>query len=232
MRLALRRRFQVAPSAAPCGRAAAGRAGPRRSANSRSKAKKIRSSVLPSESAACRAGEVRRAVLVQRAGLAVDDGSPAGPWPSAADVAELVGPVEALAGPQRRLAALDAQLQPIAVELDLVAPAGARRRPLDRLGQLRRRRSPAGRRPSSARPCCGRGLRRDLGRGRRRRSGRSCDCQTALAAAPPLPVMNGLGPLPLPAAISSIVRPEATEVGSSSSQRVAVALHARSRRGA
>ena len=94
------------------------------SANSRSNAKKIRSSVLPSDSAACSAGEIRRAVVVERDDLAVDQQSGSA-LRLLGDGRELVGPVQALAGLQRGLAVLDAQLHAIAVELDLVAPAVA-----------------------------------------------------------------------------------------------------------
>ena len=84
------------------------------------------------------------------------------------DGGELLRPVQPLARAQRRLAVLDAQLQAIAVELDLVRPAGVRRaaaRPAWRaaarrsrgiaetlrgLGLGRARRRPSRRRPS----CC------------------------------------------------------------------------------
>ena len=105
--------------------------------NSRSKTKKIRSAVFCSESAACSAAK---------------SGAPF--WSSATispsmiasgkrrglrgDRREFVGPVEALAGLQARLAVLHAQLDAIAVEFDLVHPAGAGGRPVDRLAQLRR----------------------------------------------------------------------------------------------
>ncbi len=81
--------------------------------------------------------EVRRAVVVQRAGLAVDQAVRQG-LGVAGDLPELRRPVEAGAGLQRRMAVLDAQLQAIAVELDLVAPAGPLRRTVHRLGELRR----------------------------------------------------------------------------------------------
>ncbi|MHC2386025.1 hypothetical protein ACVIHB_000841 [Bradyrhizobium liaoningense] len=51
---------------------------------------------------------------------------------------ELAGPVETLARLQRRLAVLDPELHPVAVELDLVAPALVGRRPLHQRTELRR----------------------------------------------------------------------------------------------
>ena len=57
---------------------------------------------------------------------------------SSGDRAELRGPVEALAGLQRGLAVLDAQLDAIAVELDLMHPARRRRRARERVAELRR----------------------------------------------------------------------------------------------
>ena len=192
-------RRRAGPSAAPCARSAAGRAGPRRSANSRSKTKKTRSSVLPSDSAACRAGEVRRAggVRARTTSPSIDAVGQGGPGrrrsPGSASVQS-----RPLRVSSRRLAALDAQLQAVAVELDLVAPARARRRPVHRAGELRRDEAGQGgglgrragfalpaslasrprRAPWSARP-----------RRPARRLGR---------------VMNGLGPRPRPSAISSI----------------------------
>ena len=53
------------------------------------------------------------------------------------DRRELLRPVEALARAQPGLAVLDAQLQAIAVELDLVRPSGLRGRALDQLAELR-----------------------------------------------------------------------------------------------
>src|SRR4029450_10383689 len=50
---------------------------------------------------------------------------------------ELLRPVQALARAQARLAVLDAQLQAIAVELDLMRPAGRGGGTLDQLAELR-----------------------------------------------------------------------------------------------
>ena len=68
-------------------------------------------------------GEVRRAGVVQRHHLAVDD-AVRQLGAGRDDLLELVRPVEALAGQERGLAALGAQLHAVAVELDLVRPAG------------------------------------------------------------------------------------------------------------
>ena len=107
------------------------------SANSRSNAKKIRSSVLPSDSAACSA-EKSGAPLWSSATISPSISASGSDARLLRDGAELVGPVQPLAGLQRRLAVLDPQLHAIAVELDLVAPAVAARRPLDRGAELRR----------------------------------------------------------------------------------------------
>ncbi|MHC2538448.1 hypothetical protein ACVJMY_008017 [Bradyrhizobium diazoefficiens] len=82
-------------------------------------------------------GKVRRAVVVERDNLAVDHGLRQR-IRLLRDGGELVGPVETLAGLQRRLAVLDAKLHAVAIELDLVAPAVAGRRTLDRRAELRR----------------------------------------------------------------------------------------------
>ena len=116
-------RPRAGPSAAPCARAAAGRAGPRPRRTAGRRRRRPGRSVLPSDSAACRAGEVGRAV-VRPARTASPSMMPSGRLaPALRDLRELRRPVEALAGPQRRLAALDAQLHAVAVELDLVGPA-------------------------------------------------------------------------------------------------------------
>ena len=80
--------------------------------------------------------EIRHAALVERHRLAVDH--------AVRQALGLLGdggkfrrPVQPLAGAQHRLAVLDAQLQAIAVELDLVRPAGAAGRLLVQLGELR-----------------------------------------------------------------------------------------------
>ena len=161
----------LSPSSSSCRRALRSRRGRARrsspSANSRSKAKKTSFSDCPSDRAACSA---------EKSGA---------PWASSAtaspsimqsgsfaacfgDRRELLRPVEALARAQPGLAVLDAQLQAIAVELDLVRPsrpARARARPACRAAVRRRsaslrdlawlrlafgERSPCRRRPS----CC------------------------------------------------------------------------------
>ena len=81
--------------------------------------------------------EVRRAVRVQRHDLAVDD-AVAETRGGLGQRGELLRPVQTLARQQRRDAGGDPQLHAIAVELDLVDPAGLGRRPLDQLAQLRR----------------------------------------------------------------------------------------------
>jgi hypothetical protein len=88
--------------------------------------------------------EVRRAIGAQGAGLAVDQAR-GKRLRVLGDLAELRRPVEAGAGLQRRAAVLDAQLQAIAVELDLMAPAGPLRRAVHRLGELRRHEAGQGR---------------------------------------------------------------------------------------
>ncbi len=54
------------------------------------------------------------------------------------DRSELVGPVQPLAGLQRGLATLDAQLHPVAIEFDLMAPSIAGGRTVDQTTELRR----------------------------------------------------------------------------------------------
>ena len=127
--------------------------------------------------------------------------------PALAMRGELRRPVQPLARAQRRLAVLDAQLHAIAVELDLMHPARAGRRPLDQLGRAAARRSRASPRPSwpwpwsraRSRPC-------------RRRP--SCCSPRPRRPRASCAVMKGVGALPLPSAISSMVRPEATDLGS------------------
>ena len=53
------------------------------------------------------------------------------------DGRELVGPIETAARADLRLAAVHAQLHAVAVELDLVRPAGSRGRTIHQLGELR-----------------------------------------------------------------------------------------------
>ena len=80
-------------------------------------------------------GEIRRAMVVECNDLAIDE-----PIRQRArllrDSGELVGPVQALAGLEPGLAALDAQLHAVAVEFDLVAPAFPARRTVDRGAEL------------------------------------------------------------------------------------------------
>src|SRR5262249_33859666 len=75
-------------------------------------------------------GEVRRARFVLHHQLAVDQRlAQRQLFEGRADrLAELVGPIETAPGEQSYLAAVDARLQAIAVELDLVHPAAALRR--------------------------------------------------------------------------------------------------------
>ncbi len=82
-------------------------------------------------------GKIRRAFMVERDDLAVNQhiGQRAALF---GDRMKLVGPVQTFAGFKPGLAALDAQLHAIAVELDLVAPAFPARRPIDRGAELRR----------------------------------------------------------------------------------------------
>ena len=68
-------------------------------------------------------GEIRHAVVIQGHHLAVDDAF-GQMRPRGDDFGKLFGPIETLAGQQLRRARLDAQLHAIAVELDLVGPAG------------------------------------------------------------------------------------------------------------
>ena len=76
---------------------------------------------MPSEIAACSVEKSGAPVMVERDDLAVDQhvGQRAA---LLGDRRELVGPVQPLAGLQRGLATLDAQLHAVAVEFDLVAP--------------------------------------------------------------------------------------------------------------
>ena len=82
-------------------------------------------------------GEVGNALRIDRADLAVIDAVAQALAGSLGDLRKLVGPVEALAGPQARIAILDPQLHAIAVELQLMDPALAARRPVDHGGKLR-----------------------------------------------------------------------------------------------
>ncbi len=67
--------------------------------------------------------EVRHVILVQGAQFAVDHRiGPTGRIRR--QLREAIGPVQPLAGPQHSLAAADADLQSIAVELDLMRPTG------------------------------------------------------------------------------------------------------------
>ena len=125
-------------------------------------------------------GEIRRAVLVQRHDLAVEQaiGQRAR---GLGDAAELGGPVEPLARAKLCVAVFDAELHAIAVELDLVRPARLRRGALDQLAELRLDETRHGRRrrglggfitlldPRRHRP---RGLARDEGRRRLALAGR------------------------------------------------------------
>ena len=80
--------------------------------------------------------EIRHAALVERHRLAVDHAVRQA-LGLLGDGGKFLRPVQPLARAQHRLAVLDAQLQAIAVELDLVRPAGAAGRLLDQLGELR-----------------------------------------------------------------------------------------------
>ena len=136
---------------------------------------------------------------------------------------ELVGPVEALARLQRRVAAGHAQLHAIAVELHLVTPAVAARRAIDELAQLRF--DELGHlRALGLRLDCGLAdfafadLRVAFGSATSDASTlASFEFQIASARASlRVSSMNGFGARPLPAAMSLIARPEATERSSSS----------------
>ena len=81
-------------------------------------------------------GEIRRAVRVERHDLAIDD-PVRQPGAGAGDGAEPAGPVQPLARAQDGTAAFDAELNAVAVELDLVQPTLAGRRTLDGLAELR-----------------------------------------------------------------------------------------------
>ena len=121
------------------------------------------------------------------------------------DGGEFLRPVQPLAGAQHRLAVLDAQLQAIAVELDLVRPAGAAGRLLDQLGELRldelgHRRDLAG-----------------LGLGGRDRGLLAAVLLVALPHRAGRALLAGHERRrrpPVAGAISSRVRPEATDLGS------------------
>ena len=82
-------------------------------------------------------GEVGRALGVVGHDLAVEDavGKRGG---GAGDGGEPRGPVVAVAGPDGGLAVADGDLDAVAVELDLVDPAGAGRRAVEGLAKLRR----------------------------------------------------------------------------------------------
>ena len=82
-------------------------------------------------------GEIRLAVRIQRHHLGVDD-RVRQRRRFFRDRAEFARPVEALACQQLGLPLLDAELHPVAVELDLMAPAFAARRPFHRGAELRR----------------------------------------------------------------------------------------------
>ena len=198
----------AAPAAAPCARSAAARAGPRRRRTSASKTKKIRSCERPSDSAACRAEKSGApfSSSAQASPSIMQSGSCSATSAIAWNLSVQSRPLRVL---QRGLAVHDAQLQAIAVELDLVHPAGSGRRLLDQLGELRLDERRAWRGPSSPSPCS------------RARTAVLPPpflllCQTAPAVRF-FAVMNGVGALPAPIAISFSVRPEATEVSLSCS---------------
>ena len=158
-----------------------------------------------------------RAALIERDHLAVDQavgqrGRFFRRWP------RTVGPIERVARLEGGLAAGDPQLQPIAVEFDFMAPARflrgfPTRRHSSRLDEIgdaphvggliaRRGAGGAGAGIAATRRC------------RRRSACAGACCSTPHPArALPLPPasMNGVGARPLPAAISPIERPEATE---------------------
>ena len=193
------------------------RAGPRRRRTAgRRRRRPGRRSCLPTAPPAARRSPARRSWSSAH-DLAVDD-AVRQLLGRLGDRLELLRPVEALAGLQRRLAVLDAQLQAIAVELDLVRPAGAARRTLDQLGELRL--DEVRHRADLLRPWpCGS---RRHGACRRRPS-----CCSARPRRPSrfLPVMNGLRRLALAGGdLAPCVRPEATERVVLLEQRVVVAL--------
>ena len=80
--------------------------------------------------------EVRRARVIECHNLSVDDGI-GQVGRSLGNSAELPGPVEAFAREHRRGAILDVELHAVAVELDLVNPVVALRRPGKGLAELR-----------------------------------------------------------------------------------------------
>ncbi len=82
-------------------------------------------------------GEIRHGAVIEGDDLAVDQhvGQRGALF---RDGAELLRPVQPLAGLERRLAVLDAQLHAVAVELDLVAPPFPVRRPFDRRAEFGR----------------------------------------------------------------------------------------------
>ena len=144
--------------------------------------------------------EVRRAVRIERGDFAVDDA--VGKFRcERGDRLELVGPVQALARLQRRFVASDAQLHAIAVELRFVRPLVAARRLLHELAQL--------------------GLDEV-----RHLTIHVASARASLRESS----MKGFGARPLPAAMSLIGRPEATEASSSIIFCVAAASRANSSR--
>jgi hypothetical protein len=83
--------------------------------------------------------EVRTAMLVLDDDLAIDHGAPTADLRSVAgDPRVFLGPVMAIAAEGARLAAVDNQLRPVAVVLDLVEPAFPGWRHVDQRQQVRR----------------------------------------------------------------------------------------------
>ena len=135
-------------AAAPCGRRAAACADPRRPSNSRSKAKNTSCSVLLLRQRRLQrrrnpARHCDPAPRSRRRGWRREAMSAA--WAMAGKFSVQSRPLRVSSDV---VALFDAQLDAIAVELDLMHPARARRRPLFRPAQLRRRRSAAATSPS------------------------------------------------------------------------------------
>ena len=139
-------------------------------------------------------GKIRRAMVVERNDLAIDE-----PIRQRArlfrDSGELVGPVQAFAGLEPGLAALDTQLHAVAVEFDLVAPIFSARWPIDRRAELWRDEI----RHRGDFPCPSAAF---AGAAGDVTASLRFECHTASALARlDFAIMNGFGALPLPAAI-------------------------------
>ena len=159
-----RRVLDTAPAAAPCARSSGSGAQVLGRRTSGRRRRTPGPSVLPSEIAACRAAK-SGAPVWSRATTSPSMMPSAKPAPAATISGNFDDQSRPLRVQQCRLAAVDAQLHAVAVELDLVGPPRAGRRLVQQTWPAAARRSPAGwRRPWSLQSTALRLARRASGR--------------------------------------------------------------------